>query len=252
MVHIVRSYRSFGDGAAFSPEDVSGLFFWMDANDSTKLWKETGQSNNVSADGDPVNSWVNKASGGASESFTPESAIPVWRTNHQNGLAVVEMDLAQLHRTGEIAAFESSFTMFIAWEDKVSAGQYGGQMFGTDRASASSLQIMTETRDDPNRLVVHASNILDLDSNPGPNPKYASLTIDTTGDAVNGWLKGTALSGNPASYTLTPVSNDMHVGGYSGWAMQGYMYEMLAYNSVLSTTDRQSVESYLASRWNIT
>jgi hypothetical protein len=33
--------------------------------------------------------------------------------------------------------------------------------------------------------------------------------------------------------------------------MRGYIYEMIVYNTALSTSDRESIEGYLAWKWGI-
>jgi len=33
--------------------------------------------------------------------------------------------------------------------------------------------------------------------------------------------------------------------------MRGYIYELVAYNSALSTADREAVEGYLAWKWGV-
>jgi hypothetical protein len=55
-----------------------------------------------------------------------------------------------------------------------------------------------------------------------------------------------------ANYTLRTSSIGLEIGRRSGYYKNGYIAEILIYTRVLSTTERQQVESYLAQKWGLT
>ena len=60
---------------------------------------------------------------------------------------------------------------------------------------------------------------------------------------------GSAATGNPGAGASTGITVGAVAGAASDWA-NADIAEVLLYNTALSTTDRQSVESYLRGRWN--
>ena len=76
----------------------------------------------------------------------------------------------------------------------------------------------------------------------------ATNTNTTTG--LTQYMNGNAFAGNNGTtisakgVTIGALINNM-------WSWEGYISEILIYSDVLSTTDRQSVEGYLAWKWGI-
>jgi hypothetical protein len=82
-------------------------------------------------------------------------------------------------------------------------------------------------------------------------------TFQSTGTTVSGWLNGTSQSGGTLTTTRTSTAQGFAIGGewggssYQNIIVTASIYEILVYNTALTTTQRQQVESYLAWKWGI-
>lgn len=100
----------------------------------------------------------------------------------------------------------------------------------------------------------------------GPCFYYTNGTVpfifsgQITAGTVTGWVNGTPTS-TGAIGTRTSTAQGFSVGGeWSGTAYasgasgawNGSVYEVIVYNTVLTLTQRQSIEAYLAKKWSIT
>jgi hypothetical protein len=83
-------------------------------------------------------------------------------------------------------------------------------------------------------------------------------TFQSTGTTVSGWLNGTSQSGGTLTTTRTSTAQGFAIGGE--WGGSSYVniwvtasiYEILVYNTALTTSERQQVEGYLAHKWGLT
>jgi hypothetical protein len=82
-------------------------------------------------------------------------------------------------------------------------------------------------------------------------------TFQSTGTTVSGWLNGTSQSGGTLTTTRTSTAQGFAIG--AEWGGTSYVniwvtasiYEILVYNSALTTSERQQVEGYLAHKWGL-
>jgi hypothetical protein len=83
-------------------------------------------------------------------------------------------------------------------------------------------------------------------------------TFQSTGTTVSGWLNGTSQSGGTLTTTRTSTAQGFAIG--AEWGGSSYVniwvtasiYEILVYNTALTTSQRQQVEGYLAQKWGLT
>jgi hypothetical protein len=91
-------------------------------------------------------------------------------------------------------------------------------------------------------------------SHPLPKAIYHDSMNGTTG---SGYLNGTNATNVTAGYTATTCSGYALGGRWQGGSMSasyrqnGVIYEILVYNSALTTSQRQQVEGYLAHKWGL-
>ena len=91
-------------------------------------------------------------------------------------------------------------------------------------------------------------------SHPLPKAIYHDSMNGTTG---SGYLNGSNATNVTAGYTAGTCSGYALSGRWQGGSMSssnrlnGVIYEILVYNKVLTTTERQQVESYLAWKWTL-
>ncbi len=72
-----------------------------------------------------------------------------------------------------------------------------------------------------------------------------------TNGTANTFLSGGAFTGGPATFTVSGTATTRIGSGNGGDFFQGTIYEVVSYNVVLSTSQRQQVEGYLAWKWGL-
>jgi hypothetical protein len=91
---------------AFSPDDISGLVLWLDADAIEGL-----------NDGDPVTTWEDQSGNNNDATQSSASAKPTYQTNELNGKPIVRWDGTDDYMTlGDVAALDfgtNNFSVFI-------------------------------------------------------------------------------------------------------------------------------------------
>jgi len=84
------------------------------------------------------------------------------------------------------------------------------------------------------------------------------FSFNSSGTAINAWLNGTSQTGGTLTATRTNTANGFAIGAswngslYNNIIATSYIYEIVAYNTSLTISQRQAVEGYLAQKWNTT
>ena len=246
-----RRFRLFRSPAfaGFNPALYGTLSLWLDAADILG----TGAN---PANGTTVTTWYDKSGNArnATSSGTPKLA--------STGLGGTKPSInllatSQQYFTGPITNGGTTVTSFVVATESaagalntrlVSLGPASGQDYGSTayiipflKSAGSGTAQLGSFRGGPGAFKDVADD----------TPFYASLVSDTLTDTiyVNG-VVGTPLDtvNNALTYTTYGIGNDS---GKEGNYWTGYVSEVLVYNSALSTTNRQAVEAYLATKWGI-
>jgi hypothetical protein len=83
------------------------------------------------------------------------------------------------------------------------------------------------------------------------------FSFQSSGTSISGWLNGTSQSGGTLSSSRTSTAQGFAIGAAWGGSSYGNIvanasiYEILVYNSALTTSERQQVEGYLAHKWEL-
>ena len=84
------------------------------------------------------------------------------------------------------------------------------------------------------------------------------FSFNSSGTAINAWLNGTSQTGGTLTTTRTNTANGFAIGAswngslYNNIIATSYIYEIVAYNTSLTISQRQAVEGYLRNKWNTT
>jgi hypothetical protein len=210
-----------GAAPTFSPASVGGLVEWHDASALTGL-----------ADGDPVASWTDRSTSGIPATQATSSKRPTYKTGIQNGLPVVRFD-----GVDDVLAAGTAVTV--------------GTVFAVAKYSAATFTsyngLLTETGSTVYMLLGSSgSNQLLAPQPTGTYYKNGTLTSPST--SGSGPMNAFALM----AVTLSAGSIKLQIGldrDQVSRFWNGDVAEIIAYNSILSTTDRQSVEAYLKAKW---
>jgi hypothetical protein len=218
-----------GGGGPTIPSDIAGLLFWY----KTPI---AGATNN-----NPITTWPD--SSGTGRTATPNGTGLLYHTAVINGLAVVQDD-------GDYATFSGAslgtvHTVFVIIRPVV--GFVDGVLIGGDALGKYTPYI--DTTDIYYRAV--GSEAFVTVSNGGLVNNTAYLfEIVRSGTSVSFYKNGSQLSTTQtlAVDTALTVSQLFGIGGVVV-ATGIQIAELFAYDSALSTSDRQAMESYVSSRY---
>jgi hypothetical protein len=238
--------------AAFKPTDIGGLQLWLDA--TTGLFNATTGGSEVTTDGSAVARWEDQSGNGNHLTQGTPSARPDLKTSIQNGLNVLRFLGNSLLRASSTIFTGTNPRTFFLVAQATSTGQvamYG--MGGVTSPAGSSFDVTPE-------IYVRVGQRQDFNLSMG-TADFRLLTIrfpsgGNIGD-IEGWLDGVSMTGTPT--TTAAINTSTSVGFTVGRAAQagvghcnGNYCEFIGYDQELSDADRESVETYLANKWDIT
>lgn len=254
------------DAAIPSPLAISGLQLWMDGGDLSTMTFVSGTSN--------VTNWKSKGSTAITMSnngagyypvYTPGLGMYFSNTGTAAGSAATAPGFTY---TGGFTIPTQSFTAIVAMYALDSAN-YRNAVYISSMPGCNSVPNIILTFENGNSG--YSANSLLLD---GPSGNFAghtvaaqyttlcnTLRIDeiiSAPGSVNMYINDVAVTVFTTSnsytspYTNFPVT-EFTVGNsqlyYGGRLYYGYVQEILLYNSVLTTAQRNSVKTYLARKW---
>ncbi len=228
-VGMVRQFNPLGEEPPFSPTDLSGLLGWWKA-DSLAL-----------SDTDPVTTWAD-SSGNGNNAGGANGVL--YRTNQINGLPAVffdgsddSLDVSTLTATTKpVSIFAVVKPADTSTRTVVSCDAAGG------------LQLRIDPKLTANKATVAAIGSSNTSLSGGTAYRVA-LTYSATG-AYTFYLNGTADGSGTNDQTFS--ASIVRIGrNINSEPMSGLIAELLIYDSVLSSTDRASVESYLSTKYSI-
>jgi len=225
----------------FSPSDVSGLAIWLDASDDTTLFDATSGGILPANNGD-VHRWEDKSGNG--RHFTrATSGRPTRVTSAVNSKDAVRfVGLQHITRTG---------------------GTFGAadivNVFSVSQTADSTYLFLSGSTSNSTYLDATQSG-----NGSAPNGGLATVTGFRVNGAATTATRGALLTARGSSTNILSVLgiaatnanwanfefNYRHGGGFE--VSDGYVCELLIYGSSITTTERDSIESYLATKWGVT
>lgn len=215
----------------FSPPDIAGLTVWLKA-DGLSL------NNN-----DPVSTWTD-SSGNGHDATQSGGSRPVYKTGIKNSKPAVLFAGGQ-YMSGSLT-LSQPMTVFFVIQHLNTGTDY---QFYLDGASNRVAFVRLVTGSDGYDLFAGADAVVSQAQD--SNWHYLSGVVNGASSIVA--INGTATTG------LDSGSNSLGSTYYLGcfgptpgmFYMDGYIAEMIIYNSALNTTNRQLVEAYLAAKYAI-
>jgi len=239
---------------AFSPLSIAGCRSWHDWSDASTQYDATSGGSLVAADGAVARLEDKSGNGWHLINATPTQR-PLRKTGIQNGLDCGLFDGTddRLRTSSDCPETgNAEFSVFIVSKKLTSTK---GPLFGWGTV-ASTLGACGVY--DDNSFIIWAY---------GGVQNFNLTTIGTSSFHVHSFLKSAGAINSTSTYrkdlsnaagtghsTSTPniQSNPLGMGMWSDFAglfYHGYFAEMLIYDSKLSDTDRDLVESYLRTKW---
>jgi hypothetical protein len=229
----------------WNPKTYSGLELWLDSNDS-----ET-----ITLNGGTVSQWDDKSGNDYHVSQGTASNQPALTSNVLNGRDVLRFDggdwLENLVATPVggstnrtifiVANYTGSSIDYLFYLGTASNSPSFGSVFGISQETA--VRVSNGNR-------IWATSV-------GSDHMILTISLDGTNITdVSAWQNGTALTISSTLGTQAiNTSSRFYVGGPTatvGNLLEGDIAEVIVYSSALSTSDRESVESYLSNKWGIT
>lgn len=237
----------------FNPAGISGLSVWFDASDASTLYDATSGGSLVAADG-AVKRWEDKS--GNNRHATEGTNAPVRKTGvvASNDALLFDGSNDGLQFSGNMENGSGHVTLFVVAQRTSTSGV--GHLVNKDNSSISPrahqfLRIngalvethwWTPTLQAPTKGDITA-NVTFL----------ASLRLGASGGTVG--LNGVDSALNSNGSNIDTTNEPTHIGRY--WTTNnseifgGYICEIVGYDNALSNTDKESVESYLMTKWGI-
>ena len=238
-------------GVPLNPQWQSGLALWFDAADSSTIGFSSGIN---------VNLWRDKSGNGYSVVQPTTASQPTYATNLLNGLPGIQLSSAgylyQLGSNMSNFTASSSTTVFIVakngssyptsgwniintiWFNGVGTGRYH-LSFGENATNGTTLYATGGARIGQTTAVPLGSNAI------------IGFTVSPSGNAIN--VNGTFTSYGGSTATSAVDSTWFIFGDARGGLVADVnIYEFIGFSNVLTTSQRQGIETYLARKWGLT
>ena len=228
MMALLGAHAAAGSGG-FDPASITGLVGWYDASAITGL-----------SDTDPVGTWEDGSSAANDAVQAIAAGMPTYRTNIQNGLPAVSFDGGD----SLICAVDpgaNDFTVFAV----IDPGGTGDRTV-IGATVANRLQWRVQGSSGKMQVLLQGSSNRGVSTSVVP-VGFSLVSIVSTGAF---YLNGAA----DGSWTTVSFTADAqtYIGRQAtGEYFNGYIAELLKYHAVLSTTDREAVDTYLANKWGL-
>ena len=233
--------------ASFLPTSIPGCQLWLDASDINSLFQNTAGTTPVTSAGQQIQFWKDK-SGNARNATSSDTAM----TYNTSGIKYPSIYFTGAQATGfqvNVTVTDSTYFFVVNNSATAAASRVYNSHSGTSRSKLNYWDTIYRTRMDYN-------NFPGLT---GPDTTSGVTLVMTRQDTVsngllNGWQTGTLMGSGNATPIIGETFTSFVLGTYNGgssFPMIGYMGEVIVYNSVLTTSERQQVEGYLAWKWGV-
>ncbi len=242
----IRTIPRAGAFTNFLPTSITGCALWFDAADATTF----------TLNGSTVASWRDKSGNGYSVGQATTSNQPTYATNILNGLPGIQLSLSTyLYQVGSsMPAFASASAITVFMVAK------NGSTYSS--AAWNLVNTMWFTGVDVATSRYHFS--FALGSTPGVTiyPNQGAVVPLGSNALIGFTLAASGVSVNVNGSLTTFGGSTPTSASDSTWFMFGdarnihttdvNIYEFIGFTTTLTTTQRQTVESYLAQKWGLT
>jgi hypothetical protein len=233
--------------------DISGLSLWLKADAGT-YQERTGASATTPAvaDTNPVGSWLDQSGSGNHFTATADTRRPLLKTNILNGMPVLRFD--GVNDFLRAATFDpgDSVSLFLVVTPSTTSTTYG--LFDSAHDTAGTFRGGSISSGVGVMEWHNAAPSFNL-SLPDANPVLLEfiLSLNSTRSVI--YYNNAALISTNTNGAITGIAwNQPTIGSVNGGG-EGYftgdVFEVLLFNSALSASNRQAMETYLNSRAEI-
>jgi len=225
--------------SAFTPTSIAGIQLWLDGNDPAGTGTQP-------ANGATVSTWVDKSGNGYNATAAPSRTAGTYSTSFK----AVNFATSTTGYITNYSASPTNETMFVVFNNPSPSSVNNiliGGVSGARSLGAGYTNAGTRTVGNLNTQIVWLVSTGTYTA--GTTVLTTSqFTSSTNTISLNG---GTAASGGGPGFTAGRVTYLGVDATNSFYHYVGYAMEIIFYNSVLSTIDRQKIEGYLSHKWGI-
>jgi hypothetical protein len=237
---LVNLPRTITTTNTYLPTSIAGCQMWLDGNDPLATGTQP-------ANGATVSTWVDKSVNGFNATAAPSRTAGTYSTSFR----AVNFPTSTTGYITNYSASPTNETMFVVFNNPSPSGNNNiiiGGVSGARSLGAGYTNAGVGTVGNLNTQLAWLAST---------SPYTSGTTVVTTSQfttssnsiSLNG---GTASTGGGPGFTAGRVTYLGVDASVSSYYYIGYAMEIIFYNSILSTAQRQEVEGYLAQKWNIT
>ena len=218
---------------------TANLELWLDANDSST----------ITLNGSTVSQWDDKSGNDYHVSQGTASNQPTLTSSVLNSKNVLRFDGGDYLTNASATPVGGSTnrTIFVVFNYTGSDIRYAFMLGPSAGSAGDNFGITQEIA-----VRVQFGNRI-WSSSVGSSHSIVSIVLDGTSTTdISAWQNGTSLGVSSTLSNTVNTQSSFGVGGQGASMLIGDVAEVLVYSSALSTSDRESVESYLSNKWGIT
>lgn len=245
-----RWYSQPPGGSSFNgPGDIAGMVVWIDFSDTATL------SPAAITDGTAITQAADKS--GNNKHFTQGTGArqPLWKAGIQNSLGAAKFDGSNDWMESNLGSNYSTFTTFVVARS-ITNRRFNAAVTGTVGttgsltievgANANSIDIwdynVTSSGDavtPANSFPINTGMLITHSYTSGAGSLYLNNSLQGTHTRTGAFQMGSNMA----------IGLDATVGGFFGW--NGYLMELVMYNSILASSDRTNVSNFLINKWGL-
>jgi len=230
----------------FSPLNVSGCVLWFDAADT----------NTITLSGGTVTSWLSKGSSTVNTSVVSGGFTNPTYTSYNNLPALGFNGTSTYIQTGNVTVSGTGTTWLTCAVNLT-------PITNTTPADAATVLACASPEKSIRFDCNGATTCYTINSNVGNTVTVNRGDLTNNVNGIRGFMdtaayftayaNGTQTTSNTTAVNyLTITSQPLTMGHWNVGYLNGYIYETLVYNRVLSLAEYQQVEGYLAQKWGFT
>ena len=248
----MQSIRKVGGGGSFSPANLSGLSLWLKADAGVTL------------SGSDVTAWADQS--GNNRNATPNDPTnkPIFNASDKNGkptISLTSMD-DYIERVFTIssnplgAVGSTAFSVQYV-EDVCNYGNDNGPIFGNFGSSGTQTHYPYGQDCSVYDAFATTSRKEQLTSPTTISGAWSLYSVHSTDAEWKDYVNGQLMHSDPSNTYSNSVGGDdttLYIGKQTGigtFSLKGKVAEVIVYNRVLTTPERQQVEAYLNSKYAI-
>jgi hypothetical protein len=216
---------------------------WTPGNISTALWLDANDASTITLDGTTASQWSDISGNNRHATQATKANQPTYTPNGLNGKPVLTFD-----GSNDFLSFQGVHD--AQWSIAIVGRSNGNSQAFFQFGNVNTLGSLFAENNYRARPSVGTGNPLFEASAPFTPGENVILSVTYGVSMSDIWKNGNigtpASLGGVASNALSTIGNLQNL-----YFLNGFISEMLVTNGVLSTTDRQRIEGYLAWKWGL-